>query len=135
MYERDLLVDVEADVGGVHGGAVVSPEAEPVGIERRLDLDALIGGEDLQCGMYAADLRCEHEGGDVTPRSQYEPSLAQHESPRGGDEFVGSPSVSARVEAQGCDTSDEEPPDGLGGQYTWGWLDDAEAFVVGGDLQ
>ena len=173
------------------------PEPEPGGIERRLDLDALMGGEDLQCGMYAADLRCEHEGGDVTPRSQYHPSLAQHEPPRGGyspepvasgaercldfhgpsggelphwgtyavdlqcedeggdvtprsqyqpslaqhesprgvDEFVVSPSVSARVEAQGCDTSDEEPPDGLGGQYTWDWLDDAEAFVVGGDLQ
>ena len=197
MYERDLLVDVEADVGGGHGIAVVSPEPEPGGIERRLDVDALIGGEDLQCGMYAADRRCEHEGGDVTPRSQYHPSLAQHEPPRGGyspepvasgaercldfhgpsggepphwgtyavdlqcedeggdvtprsqyqpslaqhesprgvDEFVVSPSVSARVEAQGCDTSDEEPPDGLGGQYTWDWLDDAEAFVVGGDLQ
>ena len=50
-------------------------------------------------------------------------------------EFVGSPSVSASAEAQGCDTSDEEPADGLGGLYTWDWLDDAEAFVLGGDVQ
>ena len=71
----------------------------------------------------------------MTPRSQYQPSLAQHEPPRGGDEFDGSPSVSASAEAQGCDTSDEEPADGLGGLYTWDWLDDAEAFVLGGDVQ
>ena len=25
--------------------------------------------------------------------------------------------------------------DGLGGLYTWEWLDDAEAFVLGGDVQ
>ena len=61
--------------------------------------------------------------------------LAQHEPPRGGDEFVGSPSVSASAEAQGSDTSDAEPADGLGGLYTWDWLDDAEAFVLGGDVQ
>ena len=189
MYERDLLVDVEADLGGVHGGSFVSPEPEPVGGERRLDFDALIGGEDLQCGTYAADLRCEHEGGDVTPRSQHQSSLAQHtpprggyspehvpaggssggeqpdcgtyeadlrcqheggdvtsrlqyqlssaqhELPRGGDEFVGSPTVSASAEAQGRDTRDEEPAAGLGGLYTWEWLDDAEVFVLGGDVQ
>ena len=44
MYERDLLVDVEADVEAVHDGSVVSPEPEPVVGGRRLDLDALIGG-------------------------------------------------------------------------------------------
>ena len=43
--------------------------------------------------------------------------------------------VSASAEAQGCDTSDEEPADGLGGLYTWDWLDDAEAFGLGGDVQ
>ena len=87
------------------------------------------------CHPVAVDLQCEDEGGDATPRSQYEPSLAQEQPPRGGDEFVGSPSVSVSAEAQGCDTSDEEPADGLGGLYTWDWLDDAEAFVLGGDVQ
>ena len=71
----------------------------------------------------------------MTPRSQYQPSPAQHELPRGGDEFVGAPSVSASAEAHGCGTSDEEPADGLGGLYTGDWLDDAEAFVLGGDVQ
>ena len=112
-----------------------SPEPVASGAERCLDFHGPSGGELPHWGTYAVDLQCQDEGGDVTPRSQYQPSLAQHESPRGGDEFVGSPSVSASVEAQGCDTSDEEPADGLGGQYTWGWLDDAEAFVVGGDVQ
>mgnify|MGYP006258057099 CR=1 FL=1 len=48
---------------------------------------------------------------------------------------LGGLSVSESAEAQGCDTSDEEPADGLGGLYTWDWLDDAEAFVLGGDVQ
>ena len=71
---------------------------------------------------------------EIDFRAFWVPS-AQHEPPRGGDEFVESPSVSASAEAQGCDTSDEEPADGLGGLYTWDWLDDAEAFVLGGDVQ
>ena len=61
--------------------------------------------------------------------------LTCRRAPRGGYEFVCSPSVSASAEAQGSDTSDEEPADGLGGLYTWDWLDDAEAFVLGGDVQ
>ena len=107
----------------------------PVGVERCLDLDGPSGGEVPHCGTYAADLHCEDEGGDVTPRSQCQPRLAEHEPPRGGYEFDCLPSVPASAEAQGSDTSDEEPADGLGGLYTWDWLDDAEAFVLGGDVQ
>ena len=135
VYDRDLLVDVEADLGGVPGGSFVSPLPEPVGVERRLDLDDLSGGEELHCGTYGVDLQCEDEGGDVTPRSQCQPLLAEHEPPRGGYEFDCLPSVPASAGVQGSDSSDQEPADGLGGLYTWEWLDDAEVFLLGGELQ